>query len=334
MSSVDVTGLKKRTWLALSALAASGPGALATATETLFDRNVRCHVSHPMNDLDGTGQLLEHFLRPMKRALPDLQRRDDIFLCSPLADEPSSGGSWVAATGYYYGTFLADWLGIPATRGWLAVRYGEFYRLDGERIVEMYCLLDLIDVMRQAGVRALPPSLGVESLVPGPATHDGCTFTPADSQESLHTSRLVDAMLFEGLMQFDGKSSASIGMERYWDRGMMWFGPGGIGTTHGLDGFLKYHQEPFQNAFPDWKGAIPFAIAEGRYMAAGGWPSIQCSHTGIAWLGQQPSGIALTMRVMDWWRREGDWLMENWIFIDIPHVFLQLGIDLLQGAAR
>ena len=34
------------------------------------------------------------------------------------------------------------------------------------------------------------------------------------------------------------------------------------------------------------------------------------------------------MRVCDWWRREGDLLVENWVFVDVPHVLKQLGNDL------
>ena len=34
------------------------------------------------------------------------------------------------------------------------------------------------------------------------------------------------------------------------------------------------------------------------------------------------------MRVCDWWRREGDVLIENWVFVDIPDVLLQMGYDL------
>ena len=37
---------------------------------------------------------------------------------------------------------------------------------------------------------------------------------------------------------------------------------------------------------------------------------------------------------MDWRRPEGDLLAENWIFIDFPHAFLQLDIDLFARMAR
>ncbi|MDA9369081.1 hypothetical protein N9R41_00610 [bacterium] len=42
-------------------------------------------------------------------------------------------------------------------------------------------------------------------------------------------------------------------------------------------------------------------------------------------------GVALSdnTRVCDWWRRENELLVENWFFVDIPHVLLQLGYDLL-----
>ncbi len=38
------------------------------------------------------------------------------------------------------------------------------------------------------------------------------------------------------------------------------------------------------------------------------------------------------MRVMDWWRRDGDLLSENWIFIDIPELLHQLGRDIFAEA--
>ena len=33
------------------------------------------------------------------------------------------------------------------------------------------------------------------------------------------------------------------------------------------------------------------------------------------------------MRVCDWWRRENQLLVENWVFVDVPHALLQLGYD-------
>ena len=36
------------------------------------------------------------------------------------------------------------------------------------------------------------------------------------------------------------------------------------------------------------------------------------------------------MRVVDIYRREGDKLAENWIFIDVPYFLKQQGLDVLE----
>jgi predicted ester cyclase len=132
-----------------------------------------------------------------------------------------------------------------------------------------------------------------------------------------------------GLKRFDRKDLHSMGMEQYWTPDMMWYGPCGIGTARGVDGFQRHHQRPFLNAFPDRVGGHHRArIADGAYVASTGWPSVRGHHLG-EYLGVAATGAAIGMRVMDWWRVEGDRLAENWVFIDLPHLFLQLGIDLM-----
>jgi SnoaL-like polyketide cyclase len=72
------------------------------------------------------------------------------------------------------------------------------------------------------------------------------------------------------------------------------------------------------------------------YCASTGWPSIQATHAG-PYLGQPATNKRITMRVMDFWRREGELLAENWVFIDLADLFLQFGRDLfaeMQGLAR
>jgi hypothetical protein len=36
------------------------------------------------------------------------------------------------------------------------------------------------------------------------------------------------------------------------------------------------------------------------------------------------------MRVMDFWRRQGDKLAENWVFIDVLDLLAQMGFDVLE----
>ena len=68
-------------------------------------------------------------------------------------------------------------------------------------------------------------------------------------------------------------------------------------------------------------------FADGDYIASGGWPSLNAVQI-KPFLGQPAGGKRLFMRVCDWWRRDGDKLVENWVFVDILHVLLQLDVDL------
>lgn len=316
---------RKRVWSGLNRLAASQPDELEQAALEIFSPDASWLGAHPLNQFHGLREIVDEVWRPLKEAFPDLVRRDDIFIAGRF-----DGDDWISATGYYYGSFERDWLGIPATLGWAYLRHGEFYKLDGGHIVDGYVLLDMLDLMRQAGVFPWRPGLGVETLVPGPATHDGLVLTAQSEAESEKSLRLVEEMLFTGLVQPD---RASMHMERYWTPGMMWYGPGLIGTTRGIDGFFEYHQEPWDASIPDANGGNHLSrFADGLYVASTGWPSIYATHTGNFY-DVPPTGKPLEIRVMDWWRREGNLLAENWILIDFPHTFLQLDIDLFARMA-
>ena len=303
------------------------------------------HVSHPINELQGAQAVVEGLYGPLCAALPDLERRNDIFMgghwVSPPAGEighapPAVGGEgwWCSTTGHYIGTFRQPWLGIPATGEPVTLRFGEFYRWEpgaapgSGRVTEARILLDIVDLARQAGVPLLPPSSGLEILVSGPQAHDGLmvgVVDPAAGQECL---RRTLAMI-KGLFDFDGKHLHTMGMERFWHLNMMWYGPCGIGTTRSVSGFQRHHQAPFLHAFPDRKGAgHRCRIAEGPYVASTGWPSVQATHAG-SYLGVPASQQRIGMRVMDHWRREGAWLTENWVLIDLPHLLLQMGVDVM-----
>ena len=309
--------------------------ALSTATPLerrgIFEQMVKptCvwQVSHPINTLHGTDSILEQFFKPLHSAFPDLERRDDILLASATPN-----GDLVALHGHYYGTFAQNLFGIPATHGLARLRYGQFYQLLHGKIVQAYILLDLIDLMRQAGISPFPRSAGAEGLVTMPRTNDGLRLNLEDEQQATISRDLVYAM-GEGLGQYDQKTLSSMGQSRFWKPDMLWYGTSGIGTTRGLKGFEDYHQRPFLHAFPDRSGSFSHVkrfgrISDGHYVASGGFPSLGATHMG-AFLGTAASGKQIGMRVMDFWRRDGNLLAENWVLIDLPDLFLQFGVDLL-----
>jgi predicted ester cyclase len=295
-----------------------------------FAPDARCHVFHPINELYGAAAIASGFWQPLLDAFPNLERRCDLFFAGEFDGRFCGGaGTWVTAHGYLMGTMVGNWLGIPATGDTVWVRIGEFYRVENGNIVDARILLDLVDVMRQAGIEVLPRSTGARLIVPGPQMHDGLLLIESDPLQAKLSMESLDRMI-GGLKSFNQKDLKSMGMHAFWHPEMMWYGPCGIGTSRQVEGFQKHHQKPFLHAFPDRVGGNHISrISEGHFIASTGWPSVHATHRGD-YLGVLATNKAITMRVADWWRREGDTLRENWVMIDLPDLLLQMGVDLFE----
>ncbi len=117
-------------------------------------------------------------------------------------------------------------------------------------------------------------------------------------------------------------------MQRYWTDDMVWAGPAGIGTKHGVEQFEQAVRAPMIAAMPDKVGADAARIAEGDWVAAFG--TQEATFT-ADWLGIPATQKPISMRYMDFWRveeRDGERkLAENWVLIDILGVLEQVGYD-------
>lgn len=286
------------------------------------------HGPHPINDLQGLTALAEEFYQPFFRAFPDAKREPYIL----LGGEYGKGDAWVSGTGHFRGTFREDWLGIPATGREATVRFGEFCRLERGKIVESYIILDIPDLMRQAGYDVLAPNLGEDGPALPPQAGDGILLALQDPDEGKKSRRLVEAMI-AGLMDYDGCGNLdTMHQEDFWDVDrMIWYGPHGIGTTYGLKGFQDGHQRPFLESFPNRKGGNhKCRHGDGLYAASTGWPSVRAVFDGAPYKGVLATGEPFGMRVMDWWRREENKLVENWVLLDIVDFYHQWGVDLFE----
>jgi predicted ester cyclase len=285
------------------------------------------HVAHPVGDLAGPAAVTERFLQPLREALPGCMRRDELVLGNRSRVSP---GYWVATLGHYVGNFTAPLWGVQPHGKLVFFRSGEFYRIDETgRIDCAYILFDLLDLMRQAGRMPVPSVLGSDMLFPGPATHDGVL--PAYPDRSDASASLVEAMLGDlrayHPATFD--SASQTGEGGYWHRDMLWYGPGGVGANFTYPGFQRDHRIPFLTAFPDRIGGNHFArFGDGDYVCSGGWPSMTMTHRG-PYLGVQPTGRPLTLRVMDFWRVQAGMIRENWVLLDLPELLIQMGVDIL-----
>ena len=327
MTGADVHALNKAALAPLrAALYDYQADALLAALKQLFRPDAVVHLATPLEDLDGPEGLYQQAYAPLRQALPDLERRDTIVMAGPSPQ----GHNWVGCCGYYTGTFVRPWLDIPPTGHQVAMRFHEFYRLVDGQVVEMQALWDIPELMLQAGAWPMAPSLGREWQVPGPATQNGLALGPRDGLRSASSQQLVLDML-AGLSRYATGGVAAMQLERYWHPKMNWYGPAGIGTARGLAAFRNWHQIPFLNGMPNRRGTGGKGefFADGDYVAVSGWPNMQATISGDGWLGIAPAGQQITMRSLDFWRCENGLIRENWVLVDLLHVYRQVGVDVL-----
>ena len=295
------------------------------AVSVFFAPRAAVHVVHPFNEMLGQNVAPE-YLATLSQAFTGLQRADYMVF---------GDGDWVTATGYWRGVFDKPFLGIEPTSALAHLRVGEFHRVENGQAVESYIYLDLPELMIASGqwpddVPSPASAIGYTGYLPGPDTQDGLQWGDGDTTLTASSLKMVTDML----LSLATKDEA---WRPYWHDDMVWYGPAAFGSFYGIEGFASF-QVPFEGCFSHWMGgATPgsgtkhFArFADGNYIASGGWPSLN-AHQTKPFLGQPATHKDLMMRVCDWWRRDGDKLKENWVFVDIPDVLRQMGRDLFEG---
>ncbi len=312
----------------LSAIAEASPASIADRLNDAYHPNATWRGSHPLNEMEGVGAISEKVWKPLLASFPDLERRDVILIGGHSHDT-----DLVATVGHYCGTFRRDWLTIPATGRPIYLRYGEVHRMVNGKIAQSTVLIDILDVIRQAGFWPLAPSLGTEEQWPCPITADGIVLAeqdPAVSAASLKLTLDMQASLgaYDDERREGRDGLLNMPQKAFWHPKMMWYGPCGIGTTRGLQGFVDYHQLPFRIAFPNRNGGNHYIrIGDGPYSATGGWPSVLAKHRGGDFLGVAPTGRDVRMRVMDFYLADEGLIRENWVPLDIIHLLKQMDVD-------
>lgn len=310
---------------------------LAAGLDRYIGPDAIWHGPDPIHELVGSEALGERFWQPLRRSFADLTRQIDVFFggrSNGRIDGRNDGRMWVCGTGLMHGRFVADYLGIPASGQPVAIRWGEFCRVDDDRIVESFFLLDLIDLMQQAGVAVLPPSRGRDGVFPPPRENDGILLDGQDARESDYSLEHIRRFIFDGLNAYDQRKLASMGMADYFHPDVRWYGPGGIGACLSFAEFEDRHQRHWLHAFPDRRVQdLDALIAEGCYSGAPGWAGVRATHAG-EYLGCPATGRRLSVNGLDIWKRAGEQYIENWVFVDMIHLFRQLGVDLLERARR
>ncbi|MGB6230300.1 MAG: hypothetical protein WBF53_09265 [Litorimonas sp.] len=265
--------------------------------------------------------------------MPDYEIRPGLVLEGTYEDRRHA-----SLLGHIMGNFLAPLASIPPTQKLTALRFGMNAVFEDGRIIASFVMLDLIDLMLKSGVypfRAMPGSAGHWPFTPID-THHG---EIADGNRTLAIVREMQHGLPAGPAVVD-RASAAAHHSPHWAARMNWFGPAGIGSSRGMEGFRDSHGALFLKAFPDRRG-LPRAegtdidreghfceIGDGRFAMTAGWPVMRGRHSGAHWLGLPPTHVEVDMRVADWYRVDRNHkIADNWVMIDIPHILQQMGLD-------
>ena len=286
---------------------------------------------HPFYEQYGAEAIVNTFWQPFRDAFSPIQRREDIFFAG--ANDCDGGKTtWVVSMGNFLGLFDNNWLGIPSTGKMAFLRYAEFHCVVDGKITETALFCDVISVMHQAGHYPLPPMTGQAFIYPGPRTHDGMLYDAQIPSEGVKTMDLVNQMIADLDLQnksADDRCPPEV-LARTWKEDMIWYGPFGIGASYTIRRYQQQHQYPFRENL----GAKVFnghiaRFSEGKYAGFFGWPNLNNKNRG-GFLGLTANDSHAPMRVVDIYRREGDKLAENWVFIDILHYLYEQGLDVLK----
>ncbi|MFC3614239.1 ester cyclase [Lutimaribacter marinistellae] len=300
--------------------------------ERFYDANHVWRGYHPIHEQRGPRAVAESFWTPLRKALRHMQRREDVFMAG--ANEIDGFQSiWVVSMGHLMGLFDAAWLGIPPTSKMAFLRYCEFNKVEKGRITETAMFFDIPHLMMQAGLQPFPPQTAAHLVQPGPMTHDGVMHDPQAAEEGEKTLAAINAMISD-LGQWNSGLSLEDELRRTWCEDMIWWGPAGIGATYTIERYARQHSGPFRASFNDRSKTKHICrLAEGQFGGFFGWPNFTATPSG-GFMGMPATGRPGEFRVIDIYRREGDKLAENWIFIDLLHFWNQQGVDVLARMAQ
>ncbi|MFT5068984.1 MAG: putative ester cyclase [Candidatus Paceibacteria bacterium] len=234
----------------------------------------------------------------------------------------------MVSMGHLMGLFDEPWLGIRPTGKIAMLRYCEFNKVENGKISETAMFFDIPHLMVQAGLQPFPPQTAAQLVQPGPMSHNGLMFNEQEPTQGETTLAAINHMII-ALGDWDHELSLEDELRLSWHEDMTWWGPTGIGATYTIPRYAQQHSGPFRAAFKDraFNGHV-CRMAEGEFGGFFGWPNLTLEPLG-GFMGMPATGKSGDMRVIDIYRRDGDKLAENWVFIDLLHFWKQQGVDIL-----
>ena len=160
--------------------------------------------------------------------------------------------------------------------------------------------------------------------------NNGLLFKKQGVTKGLKTTKIIEQMIKDVLVwkNFD-RDKIIKELKKSWNEDMIWWGPTGIGSTFTIERYVDQHVQPFREIFIDRTlNKHICRLAEGNFGGFFGWPNLTLTPI-KKFMGMNTKQKPSEMRVIDIYRRDGDKLSENWVFIDFLHFWKLQGIDIL-----
>jgi len=224
-----------------------------------------------------------------------------------------------------YGTAMmqGDFGRLKRTGKITNIRICDFYKIEGQRISYNWMMLDMVDLMLQAGFRVLPKPALRDSWVRPPDTMDGipAPLSRVTSPVESKAARALVAAILQKEWQLQDASGS------LWLDGMTWYGPVGFGIAAGVETYSTHFLKPLHAAFSDPQLQVDVLSCQGCFCGAHGY--LHATHTG-QWLGVKPTGRKVSLRFGMHWHVDlsAGKAYEGYAMFDLPAAFLQMGVDL------
>jgi len=308
------------------ALRSADAGMIQETLDSVISPVARLRLGYPFGEMIGANAFWKRVYAPFLTAFPDMERADFIVMAGPRWGDGQSG-DWIGLGGHFMGTFQAPWFGIPSTGVPVFMRYHEYFRVEGNQIVEMEALWDIPQLMRQANVWPMGAQRGVEWMCPGPSDGRGAIVSPFDAKWAATSVQVVWDMLHD--LQNGDEETPDRGLGAHWHPHAPWYGPTGIGSARGQNGIRDIVLKGFRTGLSKNTRHLDEGVFFGDrdLVAFTGWPSGTATHSGEGFLGLAPTGKRFNRRSLDFWRVEHRQIRENWVMIDMLDLYRQLGID-------
>merc|ERR1719461_1498590 len=202
-------------------------------------------------------------------------------------------------------------------------RIYDFYIMRDDKIRYDWMLLDMVEIMFEAGYRVLPKSELREGWVAPPAAMDGIPapisrlVNPMDGPNS---KILVEETLLHDIVY--GSEASHI-----WTEDMKWYGPFGIGYASNKQDYEEFYLKPLREGISERQVEINVLTCEGAYCGVNGF--IHGLHSG-PWLGEEATNLPIRIRFGFHYRVDvkNKVIPEGYALFDLPDALNQVGVNL------